>query len=81
MEYLILLDPDTITGKGYSLKTLPLIIVVGKDGTIAKKFVGHTHGKTTKEVQDLIDAAVAGKTEAPFLYSMIWNYCKGANCR
>jgi peroxiredoxin len=54
MEYMLLLDPKGITGKSYSLKTLPLIIIVGKDGTIVKKFQGFKKGKTIKLIKETI---------------------------
>ena len=56
MEYMLLLDPKGITGKSYSLKTLPLIIIVGKDGTIVKKFQGYKKGKTIKLIKETIES-------------------------
>ena len=61
MEYTLLLDPEGITGKSYSLKTLPLLIVICKDGTIAKKFPGYTKGTTIKDLQQTLDALVEKK--------------------
>lgn len=61
MEYTVLSDPEASTGKSYSLKTLPLIVVINKDGTIAKKFVGHKPKKTEEEIQELLVSLTSGK--------------------
>ncbi len=51
IEYLTLTDPEGITGKSYSLKMLPLIIVVDKEGAIAEKITGYKKGKTIKQIE------------------------------
>ncbi len=59
IEYMTLHDPQGISGKDYNLKMLPLIVVIDKDGTIAKKFQGHKKGKTEKEIEKTIKSLVA----------------------
>ena len=56
MEYMLLLDADGKTGKSYSLKTLPLILIIGKDGNIVKKLAGYKKKKTIKQIQEILES-------------------------
>lgn len=56
MEYMLLLDADGITGKSYSLKTLPLIMILGKDGNIVKKLAGYKKKKTINLIQETLES-------------------------
>lgn len=54
IEYLTLTDPEGITGKSYSLKMLPLILIIDKEGAIVKKITGYKKGKTIKEIEKIV---------------------------
>ena len=56
MEYMLLLDAEGETGKSYSLKTLPLILIIDKDGNIVKKFTGYKQKKTIKQIQETLES-------------------------
>lgn len=59
IEYTVLHDPEgKVTGKPYKIKTLPVIMLVDKEGNIAKSFIGFN--KKKKElVQKAIDELLA----------------------
>lgn len=63
MEYMLLLDAEGVTGKSYSLKTLPLILIVGKDGVIVKKFQGYKKKKTIKLIKETIESLMSPSEE------------------
>lgn len=63
MEYMLLLDAEGVTGKSYSLKTLPLILIIGKDGVIVKKFQGYKKGKTIKLIKETLKSLVGKSKE------------------
>ena len=54
----VLLDERGETAKKYSVGTLPQIVVIGKDGRIAKTFTG-TNENSAKDLRAAIDAALA----------------------
>jgi len=53
----ILLDPESKVGADYSANAIPETVVIGKDGTIKKVFVGFDPSSSPDELKKAVDSA------------------------
>jgi peroxiredoxin len=60
--FTVLLDEKGTTLRDYYVSGIPTTILVGRDGTVKKTFVGYGGDATAKQIDDAINAALAEST-------------------
>jgi peroxiredoxin len=54
----VLLDSDGAVAQAYKASAIPQTVIIGKDGKIAKVFVGFGGEETAKEMKDAVEKAM-----------------------
>jgi peroxiredoxin len=60
--FIVLMDEKGTTLRDYFVSGIPTTILVGRDGTVKKTFVGYAGDATAKQIDDAVNQALAEST-------------------
>jgi peroxiredoxin len=55
----VLLDEQGLTSQPYALESIPQTVIIGKDGKIAKVFIGFNPTKSPRKIAQAVEKASA----------------------